>query len=334
VFFQTQILRSMLPWARSRGVAIEPLLERYQLPLDTEDREEVSIAVGALLELVEALAAAAADPWFGLHAATRVPRGAYGLLEFSCRCAPTLHGAVERMIRYYALLNRWEVIRFVEADRHAIIEQHNPHVPPGTGRHANEFFLGLLVLTARAFTGTAFVPLRAWFTHPAPPDTRELAEVLGTDALEFDRPTNGLAVAAAELARPILSADGELLAVLDRAAAQQIKLARQDSTGALVAQFVYRTLQAGNPVELADACAALDTHPRKLQRNLADEGRSFGDIVDSVRLDLARIFLLEDRGSLETLAAELGYSDLRAFLRAFQRWTGGPPSEFRRSHER
>ena len=73
---------------------------------------------------------------------------------------------------------------------------------------------------------------------------------------------------------------------------------------------------------------------RTLQRRLASEGTSFRALVDQERVGAARAFLaLPDLGADE-IADRLGYSEASAFVRAFRRWTGTTPGEYRQASER
>ena len=68
---------------------------------------------------------------------------------------------------------------------------------------------------------------------------------------------------------------------------------------------------------------------RTLQRRLADLKTSFQDVLDGVRFDLARSYLRDERLDISQVAYLLGYSELRAFDRAFRRWAGMAPRDWR-----
>lgn len=70
---------------------------------------------------------------------------------------------------------------------------------------------------------------------------------------------------------------------------------------------------------------------RTLQRRLAAEELTFSELIDQVRAELAMEMLSDRHFSLDQIRNELGYSALPNFSRAFQRWTGKTPSEYRRS---
>ena len=76
----------------------------------------------------------------------------------------------------------------------------------------------------------------------------------------------------------------------------------------------------------------LQLHPRTLQRRLKDEGQSFGDIQARSRFEMAVTLLRDPANDIEGLSERLGFSDRHSFTRAFRRWTGLAPTEFRRQH--
>jgi AraC-like DNA-binding protein len=69
---------------------------------------------------------------------------------------------------------------------------------------------------------------------------------------------------------------------------------------------------------------------RTLQRRLFDEGLTFAGIVARARLDVAQRMLDDPARRVIDVALDLGYSDPAHFTRAFVRWTGLAPREFRR----
>lgn len=69
---------------------------------------------------------------------------------------------------------------------------------------------------------------------------------------------------------------------------------------------------------------------RTLKRQLAAEGTSFSTLVDEVRYRHATSLLSRTDFTLEQIADELGYSDVANFSRAFKRWSGRSPSNWRK----
>ena len=78
---------------------------------------------------------------------------------------------------------------------------------------------------------------------------------------------------------------------------------------------------------------ALHVSNRTLQRKLKDEGTSFMDLLQDTRMQLARRYLRQPSRSVVETAYLLGFSEPSTFSRAFKRWTGVAPAEYRSGEE-
>ena len=94
-------------------------------------------------------------------------------------------------------------------------------------------------------------------------------------------------------------------------------------------RFIASSLADGEPT-IKGATAATDMTRRTLQRRLKDEGCSYRQLVEEVRLGTAIRLLVRPGMKLADIGRALGYSDPAHFTRAFRRWTGETPSTFRR----
>ncbi|HEY7817075.1 MAG TPA: helix-turn-helix domain-containing protein, partial [Vicinamibacteria bacterium] len=90
-------------------------------------------------------------------------------------------------------------------------------------------------------------------------------------------------------------------------------------------------LCGGRPT-LEHLAARLHMSPRTLHRRLDDEGTTFRRIVTDVRRETAERHLREPVLAIGEIAFLLGFSEASAFHRAFKRWTGRRPLEYRRAH--
>ncbi len=93
---------------------------------------------------------------------------------------------------------------------------------------------------------------------------------------------------------------------------------------------IARLLAQGHP-SISDAALALGTNVRTLQRRLAEAGTSYSELVEDVRFEKA-CRLLENEGlSIADIASALGYTYPAHFTRAFARWTGMTPRDYRKA---
>jgi len=85
------------------------------------------------------------------------------------------------------------------------------------------------------------------------------------------------------------------------------------------------------PVRRAAKRARLHgTSERTLHRRVAEGGSSFKEVTEALRRELALGYLADAARNVTDVAMLVGYSDGRAFARAFRRWTGMTPLEWRR----
>ena len=112
------------------------------------------------------------------------------------------------------------------------------------------------------------------------------------------------------------------------------KRARQEASVVDIArEVILRVLSAGHP-PIETVAETVNTSVRTLQRRLAASGRSYKKLVDEVRLEGARQALAASDAPLKAIAFDLGFAEQASFTRAFRRWTGQAPSEYRKRQRR
>ena len=129
---------------------------------------------------------------------------------------------------------------------------------------------------------------------------------------------------------PIVSGDRYLLQILT-ARADDL-LAERHSVSELqsmVANQLVDLLPSGES-RAAAVARRLGMSPRSFTRHLAEEGTTFGEILEQLRQRLAARYLADDRMSLQQIAWLLGYSEPGAFTHAYRRWTGTTPRQARK----
>jgi AraC-like DNA-binding protein len=108
---------------------------------------------------------------------------------------------------------------------------------------------------------------------------------------------------------------------------------REEPAVDVAREVILQVLSAGHP-PIETVAAVVNTSVRTLQRRLAVSGRTYKKLVDEVRLAAARKALVESAAPLKAIAFELGFAEQASFTRAFRRWTGQAPSEYRKRQRR
>jgi len=191
---RTPLPRLVFARLRAEGIDADGWIERFALPPEVEREATIVAPVDTLARFYDEAAIALREPDLGLSLATAIPRGAYGLFEFGVRAESTLRGALERLCKTMALFNRVAQLDWSVMGDSVRVEMAVPGRAHAMGRHANEFFVALLVSWARALVDGDVVIDRVWFCHARPSSIDAHARVLGCASLEFDASGNEVSV--------------------------------------------------------------------------------------------------------------------------------------------
>jgi AraC-like DNA-binding protein len=197
-------------------------------------------------------------------------------------------------------------------------------------RSVNEYQVAEMLASICQMTQRRMVPRRIAFGHAAPRDVSVHQELLGR-APEFEASFDGFEAEVAWLAEPVRNVNTKLRAYFER----QCERAREAFSSdpaftALVRQQLAARMEGGT-LSMAEVARSLGTSQRSLHRRLSDEGTSFNDLLDEVRRQFAEQYLGRPRLAISEVAYLVGFNDPSAFFKAFRRWTGVTPSEFRLS---
>jgi len=139
---------------------------------------------------------------------------------------------------------------------------------------------------------------------------------------------NALYFDARVLAQPIPAGNEELATETGRIAERYLATLDPERVQDRVRKILLILLPSGE-VDQEAVAKTLHRSVSSLQRQLRAEGASYRQILDETRVTLAQQFVREKRYSLGQIAYLLGFSDQANFSRAFKRWTGHTPTQFR-----
>jgi AraC-like DNA-binding protein len=267
-------------------------------------------------------------PAVGIEAAQSLDRGAFAVVEYLMRTSPDLSHALDQLVRYERLLGSTPVFT-MERDTVVQLRRVRDYEPDDVVEAViAEFALGSVLVIGGNATARPWHPTLVRFTHAAPLDV-SAHERLFRCPVEFEAPHTELVIARGVLDTPMAEADSRLHALLrecGRALIGDVEHYAEVSFD--VRQHIGDLLPRGQ-LTLRAVAERLAMSTRTLQHRLRAEGASFSELVDGVRTTLAQRYLVERRLSVPDIAALLGYGDASAFHRAFKRWTGLTPRQFR-----
>jgi AraC-like DNA-binding protein len=204
-------------------------------------------------------------------------------------------------------------------------------LPPAlvTGsRHPIECAFAALVSIGREVTRSSSSPRALCFQHKRAVSSSD-AGCLFRGKIDYGAERSMLIVRGSDLRLPIASCDPELCGILERHLTDVLdRLPAEAEPLARIRRVLMTSLGRG-PVSLQATARRLGVGPRTLQRQLVDRGTSFRDVLESVRRELALSYVREGRLHAAEVGFLLGFARPSAFYRAFKRWTGGTPGEYR-----
>jgi AraC-like DNA-binding protein len=267
------------------------------------------------------------DEALGLHIIERIHDGAFDLISHLVVHAPTLREALGLCLQFQPLVIDDALFTLTETDTTAVLRCHLPRTLERADRMFAEFSLTGLTRMVRVFGG-GVAPVAVSFEHARPGHQREYARLFG-DAVRFSQPTTAIVFDRAVLDRAQLYQHPELYGVL-RSQAQRA-LDRVATELGPVDQL-RRYLLARPPAKIPDLSTAardLGVSPRSLRRRLADDGTTYRAVVGAILADSAGLLLRDPKQTIQQTAQAMGFANVGAFHRAFKRWTGLTPLQYR-----
>ncbi len=267
------------------------------------------------------------EPALGLLLGQRLNVSTHGILGYAVLSSATLDKAIQFALKYYRVLGlAYELERREDGDRSEL--RASEAMPLGAlGRFAAEGLMCSLHSIAQFLLGEKMHGIEVAFAYPAPLYAERYKEVFGPRVL-FDQPYHRISIPQHYLQRPMALANPATVQMCEQQC--EALLASLDVQDALLTR-VRRLLLArpGDFPDLGSAAKALHTSGRSLRRHLSAMGTSYQQVLDDVRKRLALQYLSTTQLPLYEIAYLLGFSDASNFRRAFKKWTGKLPSDYR-----
>ena len=267
------------------------------------------------------------DPYFGLEAAGFWHPTTMNALGYSWMASDSLRDALTRMARYGRLVTTVAEMKLEEFDDHFSFEIHPRIGRPDVPNEAIDAALATFVYMCRVSYGDDFHPLRVATQRPEFDDPTRYLEYFHAP-VEFSAPVNILCFSKESLEAHLRTANPRLARINDRVVTQYLAQFDKGSMTMRVRAKLIDLLSAGN-VTQQEVADSLHMSLRTLQRKLSEENTSYKELLDETRRELANQYLRQATLSVSEVTYLLGFSEPSNFSRAFKRWTGRTPSEFR-----
>jgi len=251
----------------------------------------------------------------------------FGALGFLAATCPDMRTSLQRICRYLPVIATDLVLRVVEGDETFQLVVTSACAPRRAVQARITGVIGLALTFGRALTKTWWAPRRVHLPGPALPMTPLRRRLFGDAVTHPGRWRGVLDADRLVLDLPLDRSDPEIAAFFEKRLSEQI--ASLEGAGTVVdevRELLLTSLPEG--ASLAWTARQLGMSSRTLQRRLSDAGTSYHRQLDELRHQLAERYMAEG-SSIGEVAFALGFSEPSAFHRAFKRWTGRTPRQWR-----
>ena len=321
--------RETLSYLDRRGIDAEPALFEAGISRGQLSQQDIGVSAASQYRFLELAAAEANDSLLGLHVAAEIDIRAIGILFYLTGSSRTVSEALENLARYSRTTNEALVVEISQQKDEVILAIRQVQEFDEVHRQFFELLVLWFIRMLHKETNRDFTLLRVTFTHARNTDLREVHRLLRCP-LDFAQAVDSLVLPQRVMDLPIVSGDSQLLQILT-AHADDLLAERHSATGlqSMVANQLASLLPSGES-RAAAVAQKLGMSPRSFTRHLAEEGTTFGEILERLRQRLAARYLADDRMSVQQIAWSLGYSEVGAFNHAYKRWTGTTPRRTRK----
>ena len=312
---------------RSLACDPEPVFSRAGFRLEQFADPDRRLPYLQFTQLLAACVEATGCEHFGLLLGQSASASHLGLAGFLMRAAPTVETALDLLVEHLDLHDEGGTPTVIKTPDMALLGYTVQHPGAAAIEQIYDMTTAIACNIMRALCGKAWRPAEVLLSRRKPRDAEPYRRFFRAP-LQFDAELSAIAFRSRWLQQPVASADALLFNHLEKAASDLHALQRLGLAETLSAQLRSGLLQ--RKWSAAEMASALGLHERTLHRRLRAAGTSYRRELDRVRRSLSLQLLEGTDLSVTQVADSMGYASSSAFIRAFSRWTGASPMQWRR----
>jgi AraC-like DNA-binding protein len=315
------------------GIPHAELLEAAGIDADALNDPNGMVANEAAEEVLRALIKRTNDPALGLRMAKVFDLRKMGFWGYALLSSLTVRQRIQVHLRFYKLHQPGGQVSFRVEGGRALLDFVMPQMPADLVPVIIDAALAISCTHLAKQLQCARPDVEIWLPTPEQPHHREL-RALVSGPVVFEAPHLRVSIPEHELDRRLLG-DPHLFELAKEQLETQLEKVTQVFQGDLLLQVRERlATRLSGDSSLESVAADLRVSARTLRRRLNELGASFQAVLEDVRRARAISYLVETNQAIERVAGFLGYRDPANFRRAFRRWTGAAPADYRKQHQR
>ena len=323
------VLSQMFLYLHSLKVDIETFLRSLDVDPEMVKSPDARMPIETYLLIQDEAAEYVHDPYFGLHMGEFAEAGSWSILGYMMMNCKTLGEAFEKSGRYSRIIgNLIEARLELKFNKAKVVFFTPPHAPKMT-RHCFEATFSSSMRMMRNFTGVDIRPLEVTFIYPELVSRSEYERIFKCP-VKFGQRDNSFTLDMSVANIPVLMANPSLLEHFEKYAQEFLaEMDRNDEHTRAVTRIILSKLD-DEALSINKVAKEMAVSVRTLQKRLDEEGVAFSDLHKDIRQRLAQKYLRENY-TVEQITYLLGFSEPSVFRKAFKKWSGVTPREYRES---
>ncbi len=267
----------------------------------------------------------------GLRIGSEAPTNLLHVLGPLLLSVGSMRQAAGLFLRYAPLLIEGARYELIERGPTVTVRYTNPHEDPNHSRFCAELNIGFIFRICQRFVGEEAFADVVRFAHERPPYADAYSEIFRCP-VEFGCAANEILAESRLLDVQLVPPDDSLRALLEQRADELLaKVGSEITLDARLLELLARERNLSR-ANVSTIPARLGVGMKTLQRRLSEVGLSFSELVEREQQRRAFAALAGTSIGIKEIAQMVGFSDSTTFHRAFKRWTGKTPAEYRRLH--
>jgi AraC-like DNA-binding protein len=311
----------------SYGLDPEPYFRNAHIDPKLINDPRARFSLATIDKIYSDLFEAVNDPCMGLKLGSLWHPSHMASLGYAWLASSTLYTALNRLSRYVRIINDAITVTLEEIDDNVVITitSDDREVPTDYQQDSSS---AILLTMCRANYGNRLNPVSVRFKHAGSPCSGEYYSFFRCP-VEFGAEHNQMIFSLDVVNKQLTSSNPQLAQINDQVMQNYLAELDKEDIVQQVKVAIINQLPSGNVTDETISEAVL-TSKRSLQRRLNEKGTTFKTILTEVRKDLALKYIHDRKLTLTEISFMLGFSEMSSFSRAFKRWTGESPKEFRK----
>jgi AraC-like DNA-binding protein len=310
----------------SLGVDVDGVLGHAGIPRARFQGRRARLSVPEFFAFWRSLEAVGGSRDLGLRIGARAEPHQLDVASLAAIHSDDLGDALAKFARYKRVVCG-EQVSVETSPGEARVRFHWVHVADALPMMLVETTFASLVALATHGTGAPVTPIRVELARRRADEP--MLRAAFRCPIHFDAPLDQLVLDEALLARPFVTRNADVVAMLVPALESALAEAAASRTIADDVRAIIGSCLTGERPSVEKVARAMRLSPRTLQRRLGELGQSYQSLLDDVRRDASRRLLASTDLDVGEISFLLGFEELNSFSRAFTGWEGATPTRWR-----